>query len=84
MTDIVIGAAQEHDAELVNKARNIIHNAIIQDLEQADTSCSEIYENVICQHIISHMQHLCVNLFTVKTLMSLYNERAEEIITETT
>ena len=30
------------------------------------------------------MQHLCVNLFTIKTLMSLYNECAEEIIAETT
>ena len=61
----------------------IIHNAIIQDLEQADASCSRIYENVIHQHIISHMQHLHVNLFTVKTLMSLYNEHAKEITAKT-
>ena len=67
----------------INKAHNIIHNAIIQDLEQADTSCSRIYENVICQHIISHMQHLCVNLFTIETLMSLYNELAKEIVAKT-
>ena len=29
------------------------------------------------------MQHLHVNLFTVKTLMSLYNECAEEIVAKT-
>ena len=34
--------------------------------------------------IISYMQHLCVNLFTIETLMSLYNEHAEEIVAETT
>ena len=83
LTDIVIGAAQEHDAEIINKTHNIIHNAVIQYLEQADTSCPRIYGNVIHQHIISHMQHLHVNLFTIETLMSLYNEHAEEIVAET-
>ena len=71
LTDIIIGTAQKHDAEFINKACNIIHNAIIQDLEQADTSCSRIYENIICQHIISHMQHLHVNLFTVKIVAKM-------------
>jgi predicted XRE-type DNA-binding protein len=82
-TDVIIGASQGLDAEAISKARNIINSAVIQELEQEDLSRSGIYEKVIRQHVISHLQHLRISLFTVETLMSLYNEHAEKINAET-
>jgi hypothetical protein len=83
LTDVIIDASQGLDAEAINKARNIINSAVIQELEQEDLSRSGIYEQVIRRHVISHLQHLRISLFTVETLMSLYNEHAEKINAET-
>lgn len=74
LLDIVIGALHGSNIEAINKARNIVNNAVVQELEQEDSSRSGIYENVLRRHIISHCQHLRVCLFTVETLMSIYNE----------
>jgi hypothetical protein len=78
LTDVIVGASQGFDAEAINKARKIINNSVIQELEQDDPSSSDIYEGVLHRHITSTLQHLRVCLFTVEALMSLYNEHADK------
>src|SRR5277367_3649106 len=74
--DIVISASQDPDPEAIKRSRNIINNAVMQELKEDNPSNSDIYGNVLRHHIISACQHLRVSLFTVEALMSLYNEHA--------
>ena len=76
MTDFFIGASQDPDPETIKRSRNIVNNAVMQELEEEDPSSSDIYRKVLRHHIISACQHLRVSLFTVETLMSLYSEHA--------
>lgn len=75
MADIVIGASQEPDSNVLSKARTILNNAVMQELEQEDPFSETAYANIIRSHIISCYQHLKVSLFTIETLMTLYNEQ---------
>ena len=74
MADIVIGASQELDSDVLSKACTILNNAVMQELEQEDPVSETAYANIIRSHIISSFQHLKVSLFTIETLMTLYNE----------
>jgi len=78
LTDVIINAAQGLDVGVADRARVIINSAVLQQLEQEDSRHLGNYESVIRQHVVSHLQHLRVSLFTVETLMSLYNEHAEK------
>ena len=78
LTDVILGASQGLDFESIEKARKIINNAVIQDLERDESSSSDIYTRVLRRHIISHCQHLRVSLFSVESLMTLHNEYLEK------
>lgn len=78
MTDVILDASQGLDLESIEKARNIINNAVIQDLERGEPSSSDTYTRVVRRHIISHCQHLRVCLFSVESLMTLHNEHLEK------
>jgi hypothetical protein len=74
LTDVIVNAAQTLDLDAINKARDIINNATMQELEQENSSTADIYEDVLRRHIISNCQHLRVCLFAIENLMSLFNE----------
>jgi hypothetical protein len=73
--DAVIGATQELQSDIIDKARTILNNAVMQELEQEIPDSESAYANIIRSHIISCYQHLRVSLFTIETLMTLYNEQ---------
>jgi len=50
----------------------------MQEIEQEDPLASTAYANIIRSHIISSFQHLKVSLFTIETLMTLYNEQSKK------
>lgn len=77
--DIVISASQEQlHSDVIDKARTILNNAVMQEIEREDPLSADAYANVIRSHIISSFQHLKVSLFTLETLMTLYNEQAQK------
>lgn len=47
----------------------------MRELEQENLESENSYANIIRSHIISAYQHLRVSLFTIETLMTLYNEQ---------
>jgi len=53
----------------------ILNNAVMLEIEQENPDYETAYANVIRSHIISSFQHLKVSLFTLETLMTLYNEQ---------
>jgi hypothetical protein len=73
--DAVIDAAQELQSDILDKARTILNNAVMQDLEQEIPDSESAFANIIRSHIISCYQHLRVSLFTIETLMAFYNEQ---------
>jgi hypothetical protein len=73
--DTIIGATQELQSNITDKAHTILNNAVMQELEQEIPDSKSAYANIICSHIISCYQHLWVSLFTIETLMTLYNEQ---------
>ena len=73
--DAVIGATQELQSDIINKAHTILNNAIMQELEQETPDSESAYANIIRSHIISCYQHLQVSLFAIETLMTFYNEQ---------
>jgi hypothetical protein len=78
LTDIIVNAGQTPDIDATNKARDIINNAIMQELEHENSSTADIYENVLRRHIISNCQHLRVCLSTIENLMKLFNEHIDK------
>jgi hypothetical protein len=74
LTDVIVNAGQTLDTDAIKKARDIIHNSTMQELEQESSSTADVYENVLRRHILSNCQHLRVCLFTIENLMSLFNE----------
>ena len=50
----------------------------MQELKQENLDAEMTYANIIRSHIIACFQHLKVSLFTIETLMTLYNEQNEK------
>ena len=73
-----IDASQALHSEAVDKARIILNNAIMREIEQEDPFSGTAYANVIRSHILSCYHHLKVDLFTLETLMTLYNEQSKK------
>lgn len=50
----------------------------MQEIEQEDPFSGTAYANAIRSHILACYHHLKVDLFTLETLMTLYNEQSKK------
>ena len=68
------GAINDPDRKSVNRARDIVSNAVISELIDEDSQAQEAFTGSLRHQIVSNCQHLRVYLLVIDRLMALYNE----------
>jgi hypothetical protein len=76
--DIVIGASQGINHDAIEKARIILSDAVMREIIDEDGAYLGEYEKVLRNHIVSGCQHLKICLFTIDSLMILFNENEQK------
>jgi hypothetical protein len=70
------GAINDPDRKSVNRARDIVSNAVISELINEDSQAQDAFTGSLRHQIVANCQHLRVHLLLVDRLMTLYNESA--------
>jgi hypothetical protein len=62
------------DRDTITRARELISNEVMSELQYEDTAAQTSFENIVRHQLVTYCQRIRVHLLVVNCLMSYYHD----------